>query len=340
MEIIDVISKKVSFQPNAWSYIEKVISIEEVIKDIKRGKYAAEVTMLRNFLKNNDVEKYDIFKKRLPGVTFCGSFNKARKKEYIESYNNLIVIDIDKLDAKEFQRIKDILKNDDYVFTYWVSPSENGIKGLIYLSYQYNISEEGIDKAHKCAFQQITSYFKDKYSIDLDISGSDTTRLCFLSYDPNLVFKTKIVPFEVNESVAPISVQNNSAYQPNNNKKQEIKLQYLNSKDILNNPKGKNAQRDKKMMVKIIKYLSSINISITDSYESWYRVAYAIASSFTHNLGEKYYLSLCKLDGIKHDETQSKNMLLYCYQNNKGIITFNTIVFLAQSKGFKIKKGE
>jgi hypothetical protein len=336
MEIINVISKKVSFQPNAWSAIGKIISIEEVIKDIKRGRYENEVTKLRDYLKNNEVEKYDIYKKRLPGVTFCASFKKIRKKEYIENYNNLIVIDIDKLGPEELQRNKDVLKNDEYVFTYWVSPSEKGIKGLIYVSYKNNIIEEGIDKSHKNAFQQITFYFKDKYSIDLDISGSDTTRLCFLSYDPNLIFKSSIVPYDVKEFVEPILTMDDTTSVQNKQKKQEVKLSYLSSKDTLNNPKGKNAQRNKKMIVKIIKYLKSSRISITGSYEDWYRVAYAVASSFTHNIGEKYYLSLCELDGIKHDEIQSKNMLLYCYQNNKGIITFNTIVFLAQTKGFKI----
>ena len=35
MDIREIISKKVSFQPNAWSSIEKEISIEQVIKDIK-----------------------------------------------------------------------------------------------------------------------------------------------------------------------------------------------------------------------------------------------------------------------------------------------------------------
>ena len=98
MSLEAIISKKVSFQPNAWSSIEKEISIGEVIKDIKRGKYAKEVNRLRAYLRNNEKEKYDIHKKRLPGVTFCANFNGGRKKELINSYNHLIVLDIDKLD--------------------------------------------------------------------------------------------------------------------------------------------------------------------------------------------------------------------------------------------------
>ncbi|MBW8049946.1 MAG: hypothetical protein FVQ77_06335 [Cytophagales bacterium] len=334
MDIKGIISKKVSFQPNAWSSIEKEISIEEVIKDTKRGRYAEEVNKLRWYLHNDEKDKYDIHKKRLPGVTFCANFNGNRKKELIRTYHNLVVLDIDKLENKELRRVKNLLENDKYAFTFWVSPSEYGIKGLIYLEYKFEIKKYGIDLAHRHAFEQITEYFKDKYSIDLDTSGSDTTRLCFLSYDSDLLFKTSIIPFpivEPNEDTSPLFNQ------PSEPKKKVTKIRYSSSKDVLNNPKGKNNQRDRRTLVNIIKFLKKENISITSTYENWYRVAYAIANSFTHDIGEKYFLSLCELDGVNHDENQSKNMLLYCYQNSNGNIKFKTIVFLATIKGYKIK---
>lgn len=334
MDIREIISKKVSFQPNAWSSIEKEISIEQVIKDIKRGKYAKEVNKLRLYLNNDEKDKYDIHKKRLPGVTFCGNFNGNRKKELINTYHKLVVLDIDKLDNEELTRVKNMLEYNEYVFTYWVSPSEYGIKGLIYLEYKFEIEKYGIDLAHRYAFEQVTEYFKNNYSIELDISGSDTTRLCFLSYDPNLLFKSAIIPFPVDET----NIDTSSLFkQPSEPKKEVIKTQYISSKDMLNNPKGKNNQRDRKTLLNIIKFLKKKNISITSSYEDWYRVAYAIANSFTHDIGEKYFLNLCELDGANHYEIQSKNMLLYCYQNSKGNIKFKTIVFLATNKGFKIR---
>jgi hypothetical protein len=332
MELREIILKRVSFQSNAWSPIEDEKSIEEIIKDIKTGKYAEEVKKLRIFLFNNEKDKYDIYKKRLPGVTFSACFEKARKKELIKHYNRIIVIDIDKLDEDELERTKEILKNDAFVFTFWISPSEKGIKGLIYLEYLFEIEKYRIDLAHSTAFQQITRYFNEKYSIKLDISGSDTTRLCFLSYDPYLIFKTEISPFPIIEP----EITKSNAKIENGPKTEQIKTQYISSEDILKNPKGKNNQKDKKILVNIIKFLKRHNYSITTTYEDWYRVAYAIANSFTHDIGERYYLSLCELDGEKHDAIQSKNMLYYCYQNNKGSISFSTIIYLAKDKGFKI----
>lgn len=335
MDFNEIISKQVSFQSSAWSSLEKEVPIGNIIKDIKRGKYSKEVGKLRWYLKNDLQDEYDSNKKRLSGVTFCASFMGSRKKESIKTYHNLIVLDIDKLNEDELIRVKSILNNDKHVFTFWLSPSEKGYKGLIYLEFEFNIDKYGVDLAHKWAFDQATNYFMDQYSIELDISGSDTTRLCFLSHDPDLVFKTEIVPFRVTEKITETS----SLWDQKKSVKveqKEAQIKYVSDTDILKNPKGKNNQGNKQIVIKIIKYLKAKNISITSTYDEWYRVAYAITNSFTHDIGEKFFLSLCELDGANHDEVQSRNLLLYCYQTSKGSIRFSTIAYMAKNKGFKI----
>lgn len=339
MNFKEVISKQVSFQSSAWGTLEKEISIGEVIKDIKNGKYSNEVNQLRLFLKNGFKDKYDSNKKRLAGVTFCANFDKVRKKESIKTYHKLIVIDIDKLESDELSRVKEILNNDKYVFTFWLSPSEKGFKGLIILEFEMEIEKYGVDISHKLAFEQLTKYFVNQYSIELDISGSDTTRLCFLSYDPELVFKTDFIAFSVNDKNDESASTLFELEKIDTSEKKEIKKQYISSRDVLSNPKGKNNQKNKKTIIKIINFLKSNSLSITTTYDEWYRVAYAIANSFTHDIGEKFFLSLCELDGAKYDEIQSKNMLLYCYQNSYGNIKFSTITFMAKNKGFKILGG-
>lgn len=329
-DIQDIIGKNVSYQPNAWSSIEGEVSIGTLIKGIKNGKLKNEVDLLRSFLKSDDKEKYDSYKKRLPAVTFCGLFEGGRRKELIKEYHKILVIDIDKLSDDDFTKIKTDLNEDQYIFTFWVSPSESGFKGLIHLDFDFDIAIYGIDASHKMAFDQIAKYFKETYSIELDLSGSDTTRLCFLSFDPNLVFKSEINSFPVKE----IKASEEKVDRPKGAKK-ESKTITIASKKLLNNPKGKNNQINKRAMLKILGYLTKNKTSITNTYDEWYRVAYAIANTFTHDLGEKYYLTLCELDGEKHNEIESRNMLLYCYLNSNGSINFNTIVFMAKKKGFK-----
>lgn len=128
MALTELLNKSVSYQANSWSAISKEQTINEVLSEIKSDQYKNEIQILRSFLQNGDKEKYDIYKKRLPGITFCGTFNERRKKNLLKQYNHFIVLDIDKLDAAELERTENLLKNDEFVFSYWRSPSDKGIK--------------------------------------------------------------------------------------------------------------------------------------------------------------------------------------------------------------------
>jgi hypothetical protein len=91
-------------------------------------------------------------------------------------------------------------------------------------------------------------------------------------------------------------------------------------------------------MYSIIKFLTKSGNSITRNYKQWYQVSFAIANTFTYDIGLKYYIALCKLDGKSFNETQSINMLNYCYENSDGKFTFGTIVYFAQEVGYKERK--
>lgn len=330
MNLQDILQRKVSFQPTPWDPISYDLSISEVLSDIRSAKYSSRITNLRLLLNSGDLEAYNIHKKTLPSVTFCGVFHERRKKEFLKEYNSLIVIDIDKLSELEFLRVKSILNADDYIFSYWESPSKKGIKGLVHLVYEFSIDTNIIDQIHKAAFQKLSNYFSTQYQIQLDESGSDTTRLCFLSFDPNIILKDNIKSFKVSEK--------DLSYIKEKAETNRIEKSILKgTRNALFNPLNKNNPTNRKTIQAIIKYLSKRNLSITASYDEWYRVAYAISNSFTYDIGEKYYLSLCKLDGPKFDEMGSKNMLKYCYENTSGKIHFNSIIYFASQKGYRTK---
>lgn len=329
MEINEILNKKVSFQNNAWSDLTKEYSVFEILDFIKKGKYSYEVNELRKLLYNNEKEKYNDNKKRLPGVTFSATFKDARKQDYIKEYNHILVVDIDKLSEQELFRIKLLLANDQYVFAYWESPSKMGIKGLILLDYENNLDENNIILYHKHAFKRILCYFNDNYKIYLDSSGSDITRLCFLSYDINLILKNEILPFKIVEKSFEI-IKNDYKIKIIKNKSKNLNT--INPYWL--NPVGKNKPIDRDKIGKIIKFLTKKNKSITFDYNHWYRVAYSISNTFSYDLGEKYFLKLCRLDGAKHNEIESSNIIKYCYENTQGNIRFNTIVYLAKEQGY------
>lgn len=328
METQELYKTVLSYQDHFWTKIIETDLIS-VLKEIKSKKHEHFTNFIRDFYYKGDIENYGIHKKKLPVVTFCGSFEKERKKEFLKSYNSIIVIDIDKLGGTELNRIKEVLLNDNYLFAFWESPSKDGIKGLVHLKYTFDINEVGIDNSHKIAFSQLVNYFLENYDIKLDISGSDFTRLCFVSHDSELIVKDEIHSFNVDYK----PIQNSL-----NRKIIRIhKTKGLSSKDNLLNPFGKNDPYHRKMIKNITKFLTRNSLSITDSYEKWLRVAFAISNSFTYDIGLKYFIDLCTLDSDKFNENECKNLLINCYEYTRGEISFNTIIHLAVSKGFTYK---
>lgn len=330
MDIETILSLNVSYQQNAWSKIDRIISINNVLLSIQNGLYSKEISILREYIKTSQLDKYQINKKRLPGVTFSGIFNIDRKKEEIEIYNSILVLDFDKLNPQEIEDLKQILLEDSFVFSFWDSPSLTGIKGLVVLEYQNSINNKTCHDSHLYAFKSVKEYFANKYTYEIDISGSDVTRLCFLSYDRNIVIKDSINPFRIDNVLLNHGKDSSKPKIAKiNNPKKKL------DRNLLYNPAGKNKPNDRQTISSIIRFLSKRNLSITNDYESWFRVAFAISNTFTHDIGESYFLKLCRLDGNKHDEQQSINMLQYCYLNSRGDITFSTIVYYSKLKGFK-----
>ena len=326
----EILKYSVSYQENTWAKLSKEITIQESLLLIKSETFKQKIDNLRNYLNVGNKAEYDKNKVKLPAVTFCATFEEKRKKEELKNYNSIIVIDIDKLDNEALKKVWCFLEKDPLIFTFWKSPSNKGIKGLISVQYKFELNNENIDLAHKSAFKKLSDYFKNNYDIELDKSGSDTTRLCFFSYDNELILKENYQSFEVLESE--LLVLNTEK------KGKTIKVQSLSSKDSLFNPSNRNNQSDRKTVGAIIKFLERKNSSITTSYENWYKVAMSISNSFTYDIGLDYFKRFSSIDKEKYDETNCANFLQNCYESRNGSIKFNSIIHLANEKGYLTKQ--
>ena len=331
MDFTTILSKSVSFQEDAFSKISRELTISSVLDDIKDKKYEKHIEYLRELLIKGKKDDYDMHKRNLPGVTFCGTFKDRRIKEHIVNYNEHIVIDTDKLKVEALAHIKSKLTCEEYVLSFWVSPSKIGVKGLVPLQYEMEVTKDNLDLLHKSAFNKLLSYFKKRHDITLDNSGSDTSRLCFYSSDPELILKNNITYFNI--SLQDIDNKNSKSKKKHTAGKKPREISY---KQKLYDPRERNDPQNRAKIQSVFKYLRKRNLSITDSFDQWYRVAYAIANTFTYDIGEEYFLRLCRLDGPKHDELKSNNLLIYCYENSKEKITFGTILHYAKDVGYKL----
>lgn len=327
-----LLSMTVSLQENSWSPLSGQLKVGECLELIKNGTYKGQVEMLRKHLSEGNNDNYDREKRRLPAVTFSASFDKQRNRSSISQYNQLLVLDFDKLTATGMATLKSKLEEDSHILSFWESPSGSGLKGLMYLDFPLNFPAEDTNFRHTYAFRMVRNYFKEKYESELDKSGSDVTRLCFFSFDPRLFIRELTTPFQVSYTdTDAVSVKQSLrtavysyAAEPTANQKF--------------NPLGKNTQPNRTEVQAIIRYLSKRGLSITDSFHNWYQVSYAIANTFTYELGMKYFLAISKLDGKDYNDLGSRNMMDYCYANSMGKFTFATVVFFAKQVGYKKEK--
>lgn len=318
----------VTFFSSHRSKTAQPMKLEWVLYAFKEGRFAAEISKVREVLEQQGELKYKEAKKSLPAIAFCGEFSGGHGKDNLVNYNNLLVFDVDHLTADEMHKAYLTISSDKYIMAFWVSPSGNGYKGLIRVNYQNVPDCIGLDACYKNAFKEVTAYFLHQFGIQLDTNCSDYSRICYVCADPNLFINEDAIPFAVDCS-AVVKEEKQSSHVPSY--RQDI---VTNVSKIVNIP-GKNSQHDRNLVSSILKYLTKRNLSITRSYDEWLRVGFALANSFNYDLGVRYFLAFSKMDADKFDESKCIEKLQECYTNGRGDVTLGTIVEMARSKGYK-----
>lgn len=178
---------KVSLYGNTFSKEITNCKASDVARAILVGEWQNNISVLRQL----SPEEYKDKKKMLPAVTWSGTFKEGtRLISSIQTYSGLIVLDIDKIDNEKILLLKRQLSQDPHVQYVFTSPGGNGIKA-VFLS---NISDAS---EHRAGFLHLQEYFENTYFQKVDPSGKDVCRLCYVSYDPEMIIKDA-VPFEVN----------------------------------------------------------------------------------------------------------------------------------------------
>lgn len=325
----------VSFYRNMKSTEVVPATIGKVLDAIQGSFYELQVKSIRKLKILGKFAEADELKGNLHAVTFCATFKGRRLSGLYEEYNNLMVIDIDKLPADEVKRVKDCLEFCPIVATYWQSPSGMGWKGLVPLNYLHSDNKIDVVDKHHWAFQKLEEYFKNEYNITLDTSGKDITRLCFMSWCPDLRLKEEFCVYDVDLDEMKIlkKIHKNNGEKIPVLKSSGGPIQW-NIVDGQKQEYRKGTSYDRRTMERIYKFLSSRGISITSTYEDWVKVAFAIAHTFHSTYGRKIFMKLCELDGTDHSEERSERLIYDAYTTPDHRCDFSSIIYLANRKGF------
>ena len=156
-------------QPNAE------ISLLDAYKVIKGNRYKARTAELRNITEVATASKYK--RTNFDYVTFSGIFSK-RSDSALLRHSGLLTLDFDHV--SNLDDLKRTLLGDRYFDTelMFVSPSGDGLKWIIGI--------ELMESTHQQWFASVSAYLKATYQLEVDKSGKDISRACFLPHDPEV----------------------------------------------------------------------------------------------------------------------------------------------------------
>lgn len=136
----------------------------------------------------------------LPYVTPCGIFTRRNSQCFV-SPSGLAIIDIDHMDSyQEAVELRHALFNDPFlrpVLTF-ISPSGRGVKAFVpYRATNRDDAVGCITENMIWAMQYVELTYGPENELSahtpakgVDISGKDIVRACFLSHDPEALFRT------------------------------------------------------------------------------------------------------------------------------------------------------
>lgn len=178
----------ISIYKNTFDLVGVRADHRKVLDGIQSGVWKDKIQQLLAFEKKS--EDFERIKKSLPAVCFSGDF-ASREDEKLLSMSGMMILDIDDLSKAEIKRIKKAIMGADYVVAIFISPSGTGLKVLVAIDID---SQENFIPA----FVQLEEEFKNTYAIKIDPSGKNISRLCYVSYDPDMYINDgNIIPFQV-----------------------------------------------------------------------------------------------------------------------------------------------
>lgn len=302
---------------------------DDILKTIRSEKFKAPTEYLRS-LKNAEVAKtYKAGKQdeqsrlvkpgHFYGVTWSGLFEGGKKANNLQAHSRLMCMDVDGLTTDQINALCKQLRTDEYTHILFVSPSGNGLKLIVKIDLQQ-------PDEHKSFFRQLSDYLHDSYGLtrkgdvpkgekpQIDPSGSDVSRLCFLPYAPDAYHNenSEIMPLleEYKPTAQPLKAPEPLTEQPT------LTVDHWPKEDDTH-------QR----LTTCINELQRSGIDLTATYEDWVKIGLAFASLGEY--GRTYYHDVSRLYP-KYDYTETDAKFSELLRNRTGLVNIGTFFHLCE----------
>lgn len=154
----------------------------EILYDIRDGKYETTVSLHQAALKAGDRATADRIKRSLNAFTVSATYRNVRKETDITRYNPLLILDIDHQPVETIARLRATINESVYTVASFLSPGGQGLKIITWSA----VNIELLPKNHRIIYNTVKVWYEQLLGVEIDASGSDVGRLCFVSSDPSL----------------------------------------------------------------------------------------------------------------------------------------------------------
>lgn len=156
------------------------VTLVEVYHLIRGKEFSSYTSTLRSISDPKEARKFKA--QNFDYVTFSGTFSR-RNDANLQSHSGLITIDFDHI--QDVPSLKAALLNDHYFETelMFVSPSGDGLKWVIPIDLT--------QAKHQDYFKAVANYVSHTYQLEIDQSGKDISRACFLPHDSGIFINPK-----------------------------------------------------------------------------------------------------------------------------------------------------
>lgn len=277
---------QVSLFPSSRQTTPEQIELAQATEAIKSGNIANHnfQDKIKQIRSAEDKGTRDKLKKLLPGVTFSGTFKKRTDRELIQ-HNGLLCFDFD--NVADIEEAKARLCEDVYTYMCFISPSGKGIKLIVKTTAE--------STQHKAYYQSLCDYYYKSYNLTADIQCKNISRLCFLSYDPDVYTNPEAIIYKLDST---------PAEQP------KTTMQANTAVNVYEQVEHCISQIEKR------------HLDITTEYGDWQNIAFALANQFGEAGRSFFHRVSCFY--TEYDATAADEKYSNAITSNQGKISIAT----------------